>query len=229
MVIAPAGRRAQTKELAVLGLLYLLQTINAEMLRRAAGSLDSQLTGTAGGRIVADLTLLQADRVHPVAMVICGVGLVAMTTALWRGFRVPRWSFDALGAWFCLRLLAEYLTINGLIFESSKVQPGVLLGQIVLYLPYFMISWGWIFHRLDLVGQAQPGLVVQLSDANPTKGITSFDYYHASISTLLNKGKPTLVGVTRTGRILVLVYLGMILGLYALTFARILQLTRSLV
>jgi hypothetical protein len=37
------------------------------------------------------------------------------------------------------------------------------------------------------------------------------------------------VGVTRTGRILVLVYLGMILGLYALTFARILQLTRSLV
>ena len=38
MVIAPAGRRAQAKELAVLVLLYLLQTINAEMLRRAAGS-----------------------------------------------------------------------------------------------------------------------------------------------------------------------------------------------
>jgi hypothetical protein len=38
MVIAPAGRRAQAKELAVLVLLYLLQTNHAEMLRRAAGS-----------------------------------------------------------------------------------------------------------------------------------------------------------------------------------------------
>ena len=103
-------------------------------------------------------------------------------------------------AWFCLRLLAEYLTINGLIFEGSKVQPVILLNQIV-----------------------------QLSDVDPSKGITSFDYYHASISTLLNKGKPTLVGVTRLGRTLVLIYLGMILGLYALTFARILQLTRALV
>jgi hypothetical protein len=229
MVIAPAGRRAQAKELAVLVLLYLLQTINAEMLRRAAGSLDSQLSGTASGRFIADLTLLQANHIHPVAMVICGIGLVAMTTALWRGVRLPRWSFDALGAWFCLRLLAEYLTINGLIFEGSKVQPGVLLSQIILYLPYFVISWGWIFHRLDRVGQAQAGQIVQLSDVDPSKGITSFDYYHASISTLLNKGKPTLVGVTRLGRTLVLIYLGMILGLYALTFARILQLTRALV
>ncbi len=61
-------------------------------------------------------------------------------------------------AWFCLRLLAEYLTINGLIFEGSKVQPGVLLSQIILYLPYFVISWGWIFHRLDRVDPAKASL-----------------------------------------------------------------------
>jgi hypothetical protein len=229
LISAPAGRRAQAKELAVLALLYLLQTVNAEMLRRAAGSLDRQLTGTASGRIVADWALIQADHIHPVAMLVCGVWLAALALALGRGRRPPRWTFDGLGVWFSLRLLAEYLTINGLIFEGSKVEPGVLLGQIVLYLPYFVITWGWIFHRLDLVNQDQPGRIVMLSDADQARGISAFDYYHASISTLLNKGKPTIAGVSRTGRLLVLLYLAMVLGLYALTFARILQLTRSLI
>jgi hypothetical protein len=229
LIRAPAGRRAQAKELAVLALLYLLQTVNAEMLRRAAGSLDRQLTGTASGRLVADWALIQADHVHPVAMLVCGIWLAALALALGRGRRPPRWTLDGLGVWFSLRLLAEYLTINGLIFEGSKVEPGVLLGQIVLYLPYFVITWGWIFHRLDLVNQDQPGRIVVLSDADQARGISAFDYYHASISTLLNKGKPTIAGVSRTGRLLVLLYLAMVLGLYALTFARILQLTRSLI
>lgn len=229
MALPPAVRRARFKELAALAILYLLQTINAEMLRRAAGTLDRHLTGTASGRIVADWALLQADHVHPLAMLVCGVWLTGLVLTLLRGVCPPRWSFDALGVWFSLRLLAEYLTINGLIFEGSKVEPGVLLGQIVLYLPFFVVTWGWIFHRLDLVNQEQPGRIVVLSDADPTRGISSFDYYHASISTLLNKGKPTIVGVSRTGRLLVLLYLGMVLGLYALTFARILQLTRALI
>lgn len=198
----------------MLAILYLLQTINVEMLRRAAGTLDRHLTGT--------------HHVHPLAMLVCGVWLTVLLLTLVRGICPPRWGFDALGVWFSLRLLAEYLTINGLIFEGSKVQPGVLLGQIVLYLPYFVITWGWIFHRLDMVDQDQPGRIVQLTDADQTRGISSFDYYHSSISTLLNKGKPTIVGVSRTGRLLVLLYLGMVLGLYALTFARILQLSRSL-
>lgn len=229
MALPPSVRRARFKELAALGVLYLLQTINAEMLRRAAGTLDRHLTGTASGRIVADWALLQADHVHPLAMLACGVWLTGLLLTLLRGNDPPRWGFDGLGVWFSLRLLAEYLTINGLIFEGSKVEPGVLLGQIVLYLPYFVVTWGWIFHRLDLVNQEQPGRIVVLSDADPTRGISAFDYYHASINTLLNKGKPTIVGVSRSGRLLVLLYLGMVLGLYALTFARILQLTRALV
>lgn len=228
MAQAPTIRRDRVKELGVLSILYLLQAINAEMLRRAAGTLDRHLTSTASGRLVADWALFQADDVHPLAMLACGVWLMALALSLWRGTGPPRWSFDVLGIWFALRLVAEYLTINGLIFEGSKVEPGVLLGQIVLYLPFFVITWGWIFHRLDLIDQEQPGRMVKLTDADQMSGITSFDYYHASISTLLNKGKPTIVGVSRRGRLLVLLYLGMVLGLYALTFARILQLTRSM-
>ncbi|NBR29604.1 MAG: hypothetical protein EBT83_14515, partial [Betaproteobacteria bacterium] len=81
-------------------------------------------------------------------MLVCGVWLAALALALGRGRRQPRWSFDGLGMWFCLRLLVEFLIINMLIFEPALVPPGVLLGQIVIYLPFFVLSWGWFFHRL---------------------------------------------------------------------------------
>jgi len=174
------------------------------MLRHATGGFEARMDGSASGKLVADWARLQANQVHPVAMVVCGVWLTAMAVLLGRGLLLPRWSLDGPGLWFSLRLLLEFVTINSLVFEGSKVAPGVLLGQIVLYLPYFAITWGWIFQRLDWVGQSQPGLVVKLYDADPIKNITGFDYYHSSINTLLNKGKPTIVGVSRTGRMLVL-------------------------
>jgi len=229
MVIAPAGRRAQSKELSVLLLLYLLQISNAEMLRRAAGDFGARIDGSESGRIVAGWSFMLANHVHPVAMLVFGLWLATASAWLARGKTLPRWTLDGPGLWFSLRLLAEFLTINGLIFEGSKVTPGVLLGQIVLYLPYFVITWGWIFQRLDWVGQSEPGRVVQLCDGDSTKGVSGFDYYHSAINTLLNKGKPTIIGVSRSGRILVLLYLFMVLGLYAVTFTRILQLTRSVI
>ena len=71
--------------------------------------------------------------------------------------------------------------------------------------------------------------VVQLCDADPSRGITTFDSYHFSINTLLNKSKPTIVGVKRIDRLLVLGDLIMILGLYAVAFTRTLQLTRTVI
>jgi len=228
-VFSATPRRAQARELVVLGVLYLIQNLNAEMLRLGAAGEAAQRAGTTSGNPVASWSFVLANRVHPVAMVIFGLWLTVMVLAQVRSQTLPRWTFDGLGAWFTLRLLAEYITINGLIFEGSRVPPGLLLGQIVLYLPFFVITWGWIFQRLDYVGRQESGRVVQLIDADPSRGITPFDYYHSSISTLLNKGKPTIVGVSRNGRLVVLLYMAMVLGLYALTFARILQLTRAVI
>ena len=103
---------------------------------------------------------------------------------------------------------------------------GVLLGQIVLYLPYFVVCWGWFFHRLDWVGRGQPGQILQLTDLSPTHELGRFDYFHSAINTLLNKSKPTIAGVSRRGRIAVLIFNGMVLGLYTVAFTRILQLTK---
>jgi hypothetical protein len=223
-------RTQQVKELAVLSLIYLLQITNAEMLRRASGLLSRQHAGSQSTSLVESYSLLLANHVHPVAMGVFGIWLTLMALLLARVQTLPRWSFDIPGIWFCLRLALEFVTISTLIFEKTtglSDVAGVVLGQIVVYLPYFVITWGWLFHRVDLIGQPEPGQVVRLVDANTDRGITSFDYYHSAITTLIDKGKPTIAGVGQRGRMLVLAYKVMVVGLYAVAFARILQLTRS--
>lgn len=221
-----ALHRDQSLEFTVFVVLYLLQVVNAEMLRRAIG-------GNAGWQqnpsALTEVILFVTDRVHPLAMELLGMWLIVMAMILLLQRPLSRWSFDGLGLWFSFRLVVEFLIINVLIFEPALVTPGVLLGQIVLYLPYFVVSWGWLFHRLDWVGRSQAGTVIRLNDNDPTSGVSRFDYFHSAINTLLNKGKPTISGVTRSGRVAVLIFNGMLLALYAVAFTRILQLTKAVV
>jgi len=179
-----------------LALLYVLQVVNAESLRHAITVSASAVWG--GKPSLLSLFVSTVTRtIHPLAMLVFGVWLVV-----------------------------EFLIINVLIFEPTLVAPGVLLSQIVLYLPFFVVCWGWFFHRLDWVGRGQPGQILQLTDLSPTHELGRFDYFHSAINTLLNKSKPTIAGVSRRGRIAVLIFNGMVLGLYTVAFTRILQLTK---
>jgi len=103
----------------VLTLLYVLQICIAEMLRHAYRGFGSAIKGPGIGSQVAGLSCLLVKHVHPVAMAVLGVGLATMAIAMVRGVSLPRWTFDGMGLWFVMRLLAEYITINGLIFEGS--------------------------------------------------------------------------------------------------------------
>ena len=204
--------------------LYGLSNLNAEMLRRAVGA-DSKLQ--ASPSLVADSARLISDHLHPLMMAIVAVWLLCLAVAIVRKRTLPRWAFDAAGLWFCVRLVLKFLIINGLIFQPALVQPGVLLGQIVVYLPFFVLNWGWIFYRLDWLHPIQPGSVIRLSDIAPERGLSRFDYFHSTVNTLINKGKATITGVSRTGRLTALIFNGMLLSLYAVAFARILQLTKA--
>lgn len=219
-------RRDQILEFSLLVLLYLLQMVNAEMLRRAIG-IDP--AWDQASTVVADFVRFVTDRLHPWVMLLLGVWLLVMSVRIVRHRFLPRWTFDGLGLWFCLRLVVEFLIINLLIFQPSLVEPGVLLCQIVLYLPFFVLSWGWFFHRLDWVGRSEAGKMLRLNDMDPSEAVRRFDYFHSAINTLLNKGKPTITGVSRQGRVAVLVFNSMLLALYTVAFARILQLTKAVV
>ncbi|MEI8249891.1 MAG: hypothetical protein WCF98_01835 [Synechococcus sp. ELA057] len=217
--------REQALEWVVLVTLYLLQVFTAEMLRAA---INHGHEGPGLNRMVSQILMLLADHLHPAAMQIFGLWLGVMALFLIGRRRLPRWAFDGPGLWFTIRLMLEFFTINALIFRPSIVTPQVLLAQIVIYLPYFIIAWGWIFQRLDWV-PGRPGSVLLLSDVHPDQPISRFDYFHSAINMLLNKGKQTISGVNRTGRLAVLTYMGMLLALYAVALARILQLSRSVI
>jgi hypothetical protein len=219
------SRRDQWLELAVLAVLYVLQSVNAEMLKAA---IHHGRHSKGSDLMISHTLAVISDHVHPVAMVLCAILLAAMTMGLICKRRLPRLAFDVLGLWFTVRLGVEFLIINALIFRPLIVPPRVLLAQILVYLPFFVFAWGWIFQRLDWVGR-QPGDVLLLSDIAAGQPISRFDYFHSSINTLLNKGKQSITGVNRTGRIVVLIYMIMILCLYAVAFTRILQLTKAMI
>lgn len=174
---------------------------------------------------VSFVTLL----VHPWAMLILGVWLLWMALAILLQRLLPRWSFEGLGLWFGLRLSLEFLIINLLIFAPRLVAPGVLLGQIVLYLPFFIFWWGWFFHRLDWFGRSTAGQVLQLIDAHEVAGLSRFDDFVSAINSLLSKGRPTIIAISGTGRIAVLIHNGMALTLDAVAVAPVPQLTKAAV
>jgi hypothetical protein len=217
-------RVGNLKEWGVLGLLYSLSNCNAEMLRR---SLMNDQALFASKSMVAQLARLISDQLHPFMMTLGAGWLAGMALCIALDRRLPRWTFDGPGLWFSLRLVLEFSIISGLIFKTSLVQPGVLLGQIVVFLPFFAITWGWIFCRLDWVGADQPGRVVVLNDAGQMTSYSRFDYFHSTIHTLINKGTPAISGVSRHGKLIVLLFNVMALSLYAVAIARILQLTKA--
>jgi hypothetical protein len=75
--------------------------------------------------------------------------------ALLRDQQVPRWLFDAMGIWYCLRLLMEFALLNALLFTPA-VSPRLLVGQIVFFIPCCVLTWGWIMGRIDFVNRERP-------------------------------------------------------------------------
>lgn len=72
-------QREQTPELMVLVLLYLLQMVNAEMLRRAIGTDTSWKKAPTLAASVIDVI---TEKVHPFAMGVLGLGLGLMVIGI---------------------------------------------------------------------------------------------------------------------------------------------------
>jgi hypothetical protein len=122
-------------------------------------------------------------------------------------------------------LLIEFALLNALLFAPA-VSPRLLVGQIIVFLPCFTLTWGWIIWRIDYIGKPVPQQTVSLpAEMEP---ITSFDYYHTSVISIVNKGSSKFQGVSRTGRIYVLIHSLMLLDLLGLIIARVYGLVQQM-
>jgi len=70
--------------------------------------------------------------------------------------------------------LFHFVKIN-LLMLSAAVEPRLLLGQVITYLLFFVVAWGWIFWRLDWVAGGTNQQIVEVpSSGNQRRG---FDYF----------------------------------------------------
>ncbi|MFM7733118.1 MAG: hypothetical protein ACKO6F_06595 [Cyanobium sp.] len=149
--------------------------------------------------------------------------LFALYAQLLRGRLIAASVLDGLGIWVVLNLLFHFLKINLLILTDS-VSPHLLLGQVITYLMFFVLGWGWIFWRLDRIAGPEDQQIVDVPAAVSKSG--SFDYYHASLMSLLEGKMSGFMGVSRLGKLVVAVHTFMILDLAAIALARFYQLVQ---
>ena len=220
----PKGSRRngeQIKEGLALSLLALLQIAISGLFLHDAQSLVAQ----SGNPLILGIDAFMQALVRPLG-ILFGVSFPLFWLALLRGKTVPRWLFDAVGSWYCLRLLMEFVLLNALLFTPA-VSPRLLVGQIVVFIPCFALTWGWVIWRIDFCGKPIPQQVVRLpAEMEP---ITSFDYYHTSVVSIVNKGNSKFQGVTRTGRFYVLIHSLMLLDLLGLIIARVYALVQAMI
>lgn len=137
--------------------------------------------------------------------------------ALFGQSKIPRIILDSFGGLFVFRSIIALIFINALLFIPSA-SASLLLGQVLAYIPFFVMVWGWLTWRIDCCGQDSPHNILSIPEAKTP--ITSFDYYHASIYSVLNQGKSGFSGVTRLGRLLALIHNLMLLNVWGLALAR---------
>lgn len=132
-------------------------------------------------------------------------------------FQIPRFMMDCFGGLFVFRSLIALIFINALLFIPAA-STSLLLGQVLAYIPFIVMVWSWLTWRIDCCGQDSPQRIIAIPEAKVP--ITSFDYNHASIYSVLNQGKSGFTGVTLLGRVLALIHNLMLLNVWGLALAR---------
>lgn len=157
-------------------------------------------------------------------LVLYGLIVLSLYLHLLRGKRVAPWILDLIGFWVVLSLVANFLKIN-LLMLAPVANPKLLLGQVLTFLLFFVLAWGWIFWRFDWVAGTPEQQIVEAPGDGDKGG--SFDYYYSSLMSLLEAKASKFTGVSRLGKLLVAVHSFMVLDLAAIALARFYQLLQK--
>lgn len=209
------NKLGQIKELLALTVLGLLSSLSASLLlKEASGGFVSQQSNVVI-RAYYNFSHATHQPLNALAVVVVPSLWLLALSSHYR--KIPRAVLDCFGGFFVLRMVIGLLFVNALLFTPATSQ-SLLLGQILAFLPFFVVAWGWLIWRIDYWGREVPQRIIAIPDEN--EPITSFDYYHASIYSIINQGKSGFKGVTRLGRSLCLVHNLMLINLLGLALAR---------
>ena len=208
------SKAEQIKELGALTVLGLLSSFSNNLLL---------------GDPTSHSILKQANTVFGAYLTITGflhwplnTLFIIMAPTLWlatlfSNYKIPRIALDCVGGWLAIRMVITLVFIDALLLVPAA-KPSLLLGQILAYLPWFLMVWGWLFWRIDCCGRPFSQQIIKISEATPP--ITSFDYYEASLYSVINKGLSGFRGKTRAGSMVKITHDLMLINIWGLVLAR---------
>lgn len=128
-----------------------------------------------------------------------------------------RWVIDLLGVLLLLRCIFQFVLLNLLLLSHLKAG-GLLLLQLLLFIPIITVAFGWLYWRLDTAARAKGQAHIQF--AEEMGELDPFDYYHIAAMTLLQFEPSGATPLSRLMKTLFLIHGIMMLDLVALALSR---------
>jgi len=123
-----------------------------------------------------------------------------------------------LGAYVFLRLVIQLIGLNILVFDSVTSR-FLLISQLLFFLPYSLLVWGWVYWRLDTSARSRNRPLFRL-DCEGIAPPRPIDYFVASFSSVFSATINAIKGNSARARILILFHGFMIYDVMGITLSR---------
>ena len=128
-----------------------------------------------------------------------------------------QWGIDFIGALLTLRCLIQFLILNLLLLSHLKAG-GMLLMQLILFIPVITVDFGWLYWRLDSAGRSKGRPQIRFSEEMGS--LDPFDYFQVSARALMQFEPAGATALTRPMKALFILHGVMMMDLVALTLSR---------
>jgi hypothetical protein len=139
---------------------------------------------------------------------------------IWRGKNI-QWGIDILGALLTVRCFVIFVLLNLLLLSQLRAG-GLLLMQLILFLPVITLNFGWLYWRLDTGARIKGQRHIRFAEDDESP--SPFDYFYIATRTLLQFEPTGASGTSRLMKALFVIHGVMMLDLVALTLSRAISL-----
>jgi hypothetical protein len=209
----------QAKELVVFAFLFAVRYCMTHFAGALASSPNAPLHGFKA--MLESLVLANRGPVLVIGVAIFGYAFLSLAC----GRLLHRKFLDLLGILVVITLVIHFLKINLLLFTPSG-PPSLLLGQLITFVVFFIVAWGWIYWRVDCAEHEGTAGIIALENTGET--LSMFDYMYSSMYLIQTMGRAlNISGSTRFGRLLVSVHNFMVIDLVSIGLGRFYQLIQK--
>ena len=131
---------------------------------------------------------------------------------------------DFAGIYIAARMLIQLVGLNLLVFDRDSPR-FALITQLLFFLPYSLLIWGWIYWRLDTFASAEHRRYFRLDceRENPRP----IDYLVASFSSVFSASISAIKGRSARARMLIIIHGFVVYDIMGLTLSRAVALIQS--